>query len=457
MNDSKSFSHVFFIGIAGAGMSALAQYLRGSGVQVSGSDRFFTEGIYNETAEKLKAQGIQCYPQDGSGLSDSVTLVVASTAVEDTVPEVQKAKVSGIPIMRRSELLAYITTQKKTIAIGGTSGKSSTAAMLYTILEHAGLKPSLITGAGLVSLIEKGFIGNAVYDTGEWLVIEADESDGSIVQYKPEGGVLLNVDKDHKDVPELLQLFNVFSNNCKTFFIANRSNALSATLSQRTENDFATDEEQAGTVATDFRQEGFNLSFKIEGVYFKMHALGRHTMSNATAAVAVAKMTGVTTAECANALANYRGIYRRHQLIGVKKGITIIDDYAHNPAKCAASIQAVQALSQTVFAWFQPHGYGPTKFLKEDFIQEIAQSLRQQDIIWMSEIYYAGGTAQKDISANDLIEGISRLGKQAFFVANRNDLLQQMRSYFKEGCVLLLMGARDPSLNNFAADILEAL
>lgn len=457
MNDPKYFSHIFFMGIAGAGMSALAQYLKGSGVQVSGSDRFFTQGTNNETAEKLKAQGIECYPQDGSGLKDSVSLVVVSTAVEDTVPEIQKAKALGIPIMRRSELLAYITTQKKTIAIGGTSGKSSTVAMLFTILEYAGLKPAIITGAGLVSLIEKGSIGNAVYDTGEYLIIEADESDGSIVQYKPVGGVLLNIDKDHKDVPELLDLFGLFKDNCSDFFIANRSNALAASLSKHIEHDFATEGELAGTVATHFCQDGFQLSFKIDGVEFGMQALGRHTMSNAIAAVAAAKMLGVSLTDCATALANYKGIYRRHQLIGIKNGITIFDDYAHNPAKCAASIQAVQLLTQQVVAWFQPHGYGPTKFLKDDFIREIAQCLRPDDMIWMSEIYFAGGTAQTDISANDLTEGIKQLGKKAFFVANRNELILHMRSHLREGATLLLMGARDPSLENFATQVFREL
>lgn len=457
MNDSKSFSHVFFIGIAGAGMSALAQYLQGSGVQVSGSDRFFGKEISNPTAEKLQSMGIQCYPQDGSGLNDSVTLVIVSTAVEDTVPEVQKAKSLSIPIMRRSELLAHITTQKKTIAIGGTSGKSTTAAMLFTILEYAGLKPSLITGAGLISLIEKGFIGNAVYNTGEWLVIEADESDGSIVQYKPEGGVLLNVDKDHKDVDELIQLFDVFKNNCRHFFISNRTNVLAASLSKDQGSDFSTEGEQAGTVATEFKQEQFYLSFKMEGTDFNMQGLGRHTMSNAAAAVAAAKSIGVSLTDCANALANYKGIYRRHQLIGVKEGITIIDDYAHNPAKCAVSIRAVQPLTEQVVAWFQPHGYGPTKFLKADFIAEIAQSLRTNDIICMSEIYYAGGSAQKDISANELIEGIRQRGKNAFFISNRNELVSQMRPHLQKGTLLLLMGARDPSLEEFAKQVLEEI
>src|SRR5688572_20720178 len=175
--------HPFFIGIAGAGMSALAQFLQGTGKRVSGSDRFFIEGQQNEIREKLEAEGIRCYLQDGSGITDETDLIIASTAVEDSVPEIQKAKQLGIPVIKRSELLAMIAASKKTVAVGGTSGKSTTTAMLFDILEFAGFQPSIISGAGLVSIIKKGKIGNAKVGAGDWLVIEADESDGSIVQY----------------------------------------------------------------------------------------------------------------------------------------------------------------------------------------------------------------------------------------------------------------------------------
>src|SRR5688572_16115696 len=145
------FQRPFFIGIAGTGMSAIAQYLKGIGKEVSGSDRFFREGEFNETQSKLEAEGIRCYLQDGQGITPATDLVVVSTAVEDTVAEVQKAKQLNIPIIQRSALLAIIADSKKTIAVGGTSGKSTTSAMLFDILEYAGMSPSIISGAGLVS------------------------------------------------------------------------------------------------------------------------------------------------------------------------------------------------------------------------------------------------------------------------------------------------------------------
>jgi UDP-N-acetylmuramate--alanine ligase len=446
------FKNPFFIGIAGSGMSAIAQYLKGIGKNVSGSDRFFKEGEYNEAKEKLEAEGIECFMQNGEGITPATDLVVVSTAVEDTVAEVQKAKQLNIPIIKRSELLAIIADSKKTIAIGGTSGKSTTTAMLFDILEHAGLQPSIISGAGLVSIIKKGKIGNAKVGKGEWLVIEADESDGSIVQYKPEIGLLLNIDKDHKEIEVLLDIFKVFKENSKRF-VVNQSHYLAKNFSQDIQQDFSWNDTDAGYKATSFHQEGLTISFKINDADFKLNVVGKHNMENALAASAIAAQMGVDLAICAEALRQYEGIYRRHQVLGNKNGVWVIDDFAHNPVKCAAAIEACQPIAPKVIAWFQPHGYGPTKFLRNDFVQEIAKVLRPEDEIWMSEIFYAGGTAVKDISANDLINDLKVMNKPAFFTDNRNDFITDVRSHLTGNCVLLLMGARDPSLEQFAKKI----
>ena len=439
----SDFENVFFIGIAGTGMSAVAQYLKGIGKTVSGSDRYFLPGVFNEMKEKLTEMGIQCFLQNGEGINDAIDLVVVSTAVEDTVPEVQKAKKLNIPIIRRSELLSLIAKSKRTIAVGGTSGKSTTSAMLFDILEFAGLKPGIISGAGLMSIIKEGKIGNAKAGSGDWLVIEADESDGSIVQYEPEVGLLLNIDKDHKETDALIEIFSIFKKNTTKLFVVNESHPKAKLLSQNIQHDFSADAASgAGYVATDFAQDGLNISFKINGLGFSLHTVGRHNMENALAATAVANQLGVDLKICADALEKYQGIYRRHQVLGKKHGVWLIDDYAHNPVKCAISIEACQHIAPKVIAWFQPHGYGPTKFLRHDFVKEIAHVLRPADEIWMSEIFYAGGTAVKDISANDLIEDFKALGKPAFFAEHRDDFLKMARPHFTDDCVLLLMGAR---------------
>jgi len=453
----SDFQNIFFIGVAGVGMSAIAQYLQGTGKAISGSDRYFHPNEYNHIKEQLENEGIKCFLQDGSGITENTDLIVVSTAIEDTVFEVQKAKELGIQIIKRSELLSLIAKSKKTIAVAGTSGKSTTSAMLYQILLDANLEPSIISGAGLTSIIKKGKIGNAAVGKGEWLIIEADESDGSVVQYEPEIGLLLNIDKDHQEIKELLELFTIFKNNTKRLFVVNQSNTLAKCLSAHSENDFGFEVENAGYSAENFEQNGLSLTFEVLSQKFEMNSIGQHSVENATAAIAVANQIGINLKTCAESLGKYEGIYRRHQILGQKNGVWVIDDYAHNPAKCAASIKACQPLAEKVIAWFQPHGYKPTKFLKDDFIEEISNALRPQDEIWMSEIFYAGGTAEKDISANDLVKGIKAKGKNACFVEDRNQLLKNLKPELTEGTVLLLMGARDPSLEEFCKNLYENL
>ena len=392
-------------------MSALAQWLAGEGYSVSGSDRYFKPGEYNDTKAKLEEAGIQCFLQDGSGITAQTALVVVSTAIEDTVPEVQKAKSLNIPILRRSQLLALIGERKKTIAVGGTSGKSTTTAMLFQVLEYAGLQPGIISGAGLISIIKEGKIGNAKTGKGEWLVIEADESDGSIVQYKPEIGVLLNVDKDHKEIEELMDVFRTFKANTTNQFVVNQSHPLANKLSQNIAHDFSVDAHSgAGFIATSFEQHGLTISFRVNGVPLSCNKSVSTIWKTHWLPQPLQLLRGAPGSQC-GCFKSYEGIYRRHQVLGEKDGVLLIDDYAHNPAKCAASIQACQYIAPKVIAWFQPHGYAPTRFLRNDFVQEIAAVLRPGDEIWMSEIFYAGGTAVKDISALDLINDLKALGE----------------------------------------------
>lgn len=447
---------IHFIGVAGTGMSAIAQYLAGTGHTVSGSDREFAKESTDLVKRQLTEAGIGCYAQDGSGIHADLDAVVVSTAIEDTVAEFKKAKDLGIAILHRADMLKAITDTKKTIAVSGTSGKSTTSAMLFHILHQSGFEASIISGAGLVSLQQEGKIGNAYAGKGEWLVIEADESDGTLVKYHPAIGVILNLDKDHKEMEELQDIFSQFKQNITDKLIVNASHAGAAVYSQNAAHDFGYGE-GVGYRMADFVQYADKVAFTINGVAFSIPVLGAHNMENAVAACAAACLAGATLAQCATALQSYGGIYRRMQLLGVVNGITIYDDYAHNPVKIAAAIRALQPLANRIIAWFQPHGYGPTRFLRADFVHEISAVLRPEDQIWMSEIFYAGGTAVKDISANDLIQDIAQNGKQAFFEADRKDLPTALRKVLQPGDILLLMGARDPSLEIFANEVVKEL
>ncbi|MDR2963030.1 MAG: Mur ligase domain-containing protein [Bacteroidales bacterium] len=453
------FNTFFFVGIAGTGMSAIAQYLQGVGKCVSGSDRLFspTEKMLLQT--QFEAQGIECFFQDGSGISEKTQAVIVSTAIEESNVEYQKALALNIPIVKRSELLAAISDSIKTIAVGGTSGKSTTTAMIFHILETCGRAPSLITGAGLSSLQEKSLPGNAWCGSGEWLVIEADESDGSIVNYKPEISVLLNIDRDHKEFDELIQLFTIFKQHTKSQFIVNNDYDRTRELSHNTEFDFGTTLNNVGIFGENFVQRGFEISFSVNGFPCTLPLIGRHNMENALAAIAVARAVGVDLQQAIASLATFRGIYRRTQLVGTnsERTITVIDDFAHNPAEVAAAIRACQPCAERLIAYFQPHGFGPLRFMHEELSHEVAQALRPNDVFLIGNVYYAGGTVDMNISPRIVSDAIAKQGKQAIFSGTKEESLQEIRTQASNNCAILTMGARDPKLDDFAKAVLRAV
>lgn len=470
-------SSYFFIGVAGVGMSAIAQYLVGRGVEVRGSDRQFGEFLAGRSEKpkvmgQLEECGVKCFAQDGSGVVEGLDAVVVSTAIEDTNPDLKRAKELGVKVMHRSEMLAKISKEARTIAVSGTSGKSTVTAMIYHILEYAGLQPSVMTGAGLVNLQAQGKIGNAVSGKGEWLVVEADESDGTLVRYEPEIGLILNVDKDHKEMDELQEIFLKFSHNILSAghtLIVNDAHPLAKKFSAGREFDFGF-ENYVGVQGTDFKTAGTHIKFRVRNkaslVNFEVPLPGKHNMENALAATAAALRAGVSLHTCADALSTFPGVFRRHQILGTFNGVTLVDDFAHNPAKIAASIKSAQDFTEgRVLAWFQPHGFGPTRFLRKDLVEFIAKTLRpadigedrENDVMFFSEIYYAGGTVTRDISAGDLADDLLIKGCEAVYIENRDECAKKMLEYAQPGDTILLMGARDPSLETFAKSVAEQL
>jgi len=417
----NQYNHYFFIGIAGTGMSAIAQYLKGIGKTVSGSDRVFGESKKYLVQDQFEKQKINCFFQDGSGITPGVDAVVISTAIEESNVEYQKAVRLGIPIMKRSALLAAISSSKKTIAVGGTSGKSTTAAMIFHILYHSGYSPSLMTGAGLISLQKKGLPGNAWVGQSDWLIIEADESDGSIVNYKPETSIVLNIDRDHKEFDELISLFSAFQENTSRKCIVNEDHPACKQLSRDKKVNFGTSPE-AGFAGKNFIQKGFQINFTVNKIPFSIPAIGRHNMENALAAVAAAATAGVKIEEASKTLETYEGIYRRTQLVGQEKGVLLIDDFAHNPPEVAAAIRSCQQLGSRVFAWFQPHGYGPLQFMQDDLVKQVVDTLREKDFFIMSDVYYAGGTVTKNISSKMVINMMKEKTNNVLLVEDRENL-----------------------------------
>lgn len=442
----------FFIGVAGTGMSAIAQYLSGRGEQVSGSDRLFSKTDKSETQLQLERAGIECHFQDGSGITPDTEAVIVSTAIEESNVEYQKAKSLGIPVIKRSALLAQISDSIKTIAVGGTSGKSTTTAMIFHILQKCGKEPSLITGAGLATLQKQGLIGNAFNGSGEWLVIESDESDGSIVGYHPEIALLLNVERDHKEESELMELFSTFKSHTKKAFIVNSNYPITMSLSQNESYNFGT-KGNPGIKGSGFEQDGFSIKFNVNGVPCSINAIGTHNMENALAAIAAAVQTGITVEQAVEAIKDFSGIYRRASLVRAdqERHLYVVDDFAHNPSEVASAIRACQSITGKVIAYFQPHGFGPLRFMHKELGELVAATLRPNDIFVIGDVYYAGGTVNRDISPEIVSQAIQDLGKNAIFAKDKESCRAEiLKNTPERDCTILIMGARDPKLSDYA-------
>lgn len=451
--DGAIISSPHFIGILGSGMSALAYYCRGEGMSVTGSDRLAQAADVEEIRRKLERAGCVFFPQNGSGVSAGADAVVVSTAIEETNPDIACARKRGIPVFHRSDVLAALAARKRTIAVAGTSGKSTVAAMLFELLTACGKSPSLITGAPLVFLEEQGLLGNAFHGTSDLLIIEADESDGSLVKYHPAVSVFLNVSKDHKPVEEVKELFAQLARQSGCVMVNADAPALAitgATVSFGLGADAAYHPDRIDAVSPTVR-------FHRGSVAFDVPIPGAHNASNAVAALCVCAHLGCFEAQCAEALSLYKGVKRRFNIVKLVSGITVIDDFAHNPEKVKAAITAAKLLCPRVLAIFQPHGFGPTRFLKNDFAEVFSKVLGENDTLYLLPIYYAGGTAVQDISSADLASLILSKAHGIYTPKDRDACLAMVKERAARGDAVLLMGARDPSLSAFAAALIKTL
>lgn len=440
-----------FTGILGSGMSAIAQYLSWEGLDITGSDRLMDALETAPMRAKMEYAGCRVFPQDGSGITEQSQAVVVSTAIEQDNPDLAAARLRGIPIFHRSDLLAAIVSSKKTIAVCGTSGKSTVTAMIFEFLSACGRSPSLLSGAGLIRLEKQGLIGNAYKGTSDLLVIEADESDGSLVKYHPAVALLLNVSKDHKPVDEVLELFKTIASNATTVLV-NADDPLLNKLPYGVRFGLGAD--------ADCRpHETLSLAplvrIRRRETEFALPVPGSHNLSNLLAALCVCEHFECSYPMLAEAVSLYQGVARRFNVRKTKRGVLAIDDYAHNPEKIKAAISTAFGFGKRVFAIFQPHGFGPTRFMKNELIDIMVQTLRPEDEAIFLPIYYVGGTAVKDISSGDLAVGIRNQGREAL-ACGRAELITHVLEKAQQGDVVLLMGARDPSLPVFFDQICAA-
>ena len=463
---SKSY---FFCGIGGSGMLPLACLAKGFGADVAGSDRSFDQGRTPEKFAWLEKNGFVLFPQDGSGITSADQVLVASAAIEDTVPEVARAKELGCKRQTRAELnAALFNAADCAIGVAGTSGKSTVTAMLGWILHHAGRRPTIMNGAVMKNFRSpERLFASAVVGDPALYVSEVDESDGSIALYEPAVALLLNVSLDHKSMEELRELFGNFlaaaprgvvnADNEEAFRLVARAND---PLTFGLENSCAALGIAEGSHADGPTKQAALVLDRRDG---SEHALrlsmpGRHNLSNALAAIAAANAAGVPVADAVAALAEFTGLARRFDIIGTSpSGVTVIDDFGHNPEKCRATLKTLKAHPGRVLAFFQPHGYGPLRQMGHELAETFAEELGPEDLTLLCDPVYFGGTVDRSEGSERIVDLIAKAGGKALHINTRDGCGDFLVANAKPGDRIVVMGARDDTLTEFAEGLLARL
>jgi UDP-N-acetylmuramate--alanine ligase len=459
MIETKSY---FFCGIGGSGMLPLASIVRAQGCSVAGSDRALDQGRTAAKFEYLQRLGIDLFPQDGSGLTSSDQILVASAAVEETVPDVQAARRLGCPRITRAELLASLFNAAELgIAVGGTSGKSTVTGMIGWILDCAALDPTVMNGAVMknYATVDAPFASARVGGSGVF-VSEVDESDGSIALYRPKIALLNNVSLDHKGMDELRALFGGFLAAAETA-IVNLDDEEARALGKGV--GFSLADPVADYFASNVVEAPFAISFSAterssgESVPVRLQIPGRHNVANAIAALAAVRAARVPLKTAADALAGFTGLRRRFDLVGTRGGVTVIDDFAHNPDKLAATLSALRAFPGRLLLFFQPHGYGPLKTMGDELVAAFVGGMGEDDVLILPDPVYYGGTVEKKVGSGDIAGAIRHRGRRAEHIPDRSDCGARLVELARPGDRILVMGARDDTLAQFAETLLAAL
>jgi UDP-N-acetylmuramate--alanine ligase len=426
------------VGVAGVGMNALAQALRGEGHAVSGSDRYADQGQDLAVIRKLKAAGVVFVPQDGRGVSSDTAAVVVSSAIESDNPDIAAAARHGVPVRHRADMLAELAEGRETVAITGTSGKTTVTGMVGWILEQLGADPTVVNGGALVNWADDIRVGNVRLGKSRLMVIEADESDRSCLKYSPDWAILTNQSADHFTMAETQALFDAFRAKVRRESVAGWD---------------------AGMPWQDLRPElsASGSRFQWQGVDFEISLLGAHNAVNALQAAVLCARMGHEPEAISRALRGFRGIQRRLEQLGTGRGVTVIDEYAHNPAKIAAAWQAVAPYYGRVLAMWRPHGFKPLALMFDDLVRMFAGVCRPDDRLWLLPVYYAGGTVQRQADSDRLVEALQAAGVPASWAPDYDALMADMLREARARDVVLCIGARDPGIPEFGRRLVGQL
>ena len=450
----------FFVGIGGSGMMPLAMILAGQGATVAGSDRSLDSGRLTAKFDSLRGLGIALFDQDGSGITSPEQIVVASAAVEATVPDMIAAERVGAARLSRAELLASLFNEAAmSVGVAGTSGKSTVTGMIGWILDACGRDPTVMNGAVMKNFASPDApFASALVGAGDAFVSEVDESDGSIALYAPRVAVLNNVSLDHKSMEELRVLFGDFVAKAETAVI-NAEDEEAAALAGRAAKvvSFAI-EAVADLSATNLAPEPFAIGFDLtadgETRRVRLSVPGRHNVSNALAAIGASVAAGVSIAEAAEAIQGFTGLKRRFELVGTGGGVSVIDDFGHNPEKIAATLDTLHAFPGRLLLMFRPHGYGPLKVMRRELGEMFRDRLGEDDLLVIPDPAYFGGTTTREVTSADIVADI---GAKARHIADREDAADWLVAQARPGDRVVVMGARDDTLSQLAAEMVAKL
>ncbi len=452
MVDLSRPRRIHIVGVGGAGMSAIASVLASMGHTVSGSDLKDSGSL-----GRLRATGIDVHVGHDATLVDGADLVAVSTAIPPRNPEVVAANNRGVPVARRAEILGAIASTRRCIAVSGTHGKTTTSSMLALVLVEAGLNPSFIIGG---ELNEVG--SGAVWDDGDWFVVEADESDGTFVELPAEHVVVTNVEADHLDyygtLSEIEAAFDRFL-DAPGVKVACADDPIAATLGRAHDAVLYGTSNDAVVHIVEHHTERAGASFAIvrHGDALgevRLPVPGLHNVRNATAAIAMAMELGVPFEACRSALARYAGVARRFQFRGRARGVTFVDDYAHNPGKVEAVLEAAAHGGwRRVVCVFQPHRYTRTAALWRQF----GSSFDPADIVVVMDVYGAGERPQPGVTGKLVVDAVleHRPWKRVAWLPRRPDVVTYLTSELRPGDLCLTLGAGD--ITSLSSDLLSRL
>jgi UDP-N-acetylmuramate--alanine ligase len=436
--------NIHFIGIGGAGMSGLAEVLLNLGYKISGSD-LRPSGV----TRRLKELGIDIFIGHRKGHVCGVDVVVYSSAVKLNNPEIEAAIEQQIPVIPRAEMLAELMRVKYGIAVAGTHGKTTTTSMIAAILSHCGFDPTVVIGGKLNSMGSNAKLGK-----GEYLIAEADESDGSFIKLSPTIAVVTSIDREHmdyyKNMNDVKERYLNFINKVPFYGCAilclDHSNiqGFMPRVARRHTTYGLTVQADISARDVEFKEMVSNYWLYYKGECMgriSMEMPGKHNVYNSLAAIAVALELGIDFNQIAEGLKGFSGVQRRFQLKGIEKDIIVVDDYGHHPEEIRATLKAAkEGWGRRIIAVFQPHRYSRTKDLFWDFLS----AFNDADKLVVTDIYPAGETSIEGVSSEGLVDGIKAYGhKNVVYIPDKEDVTEYLMEFLSSGDMVITLGAGD--------------